>query len=198
MSRYGTGDVGFFDRIARLYDAGMPAARRGPLEAGLRFIDRPVERVLDAAGGTGRVGRTLQADRSVVVCDISRGMLRRAAADGLAAVAGDARRLPFRDDAFDAVVTVDALHHVSDAETALADLLRVTAPGGVVVVREFDPNTVRGRGLALAERLIGMGSVFLPPATTIAAIESAGGRAYLLDSGFTYTVVGVVPREDEA
>lgn len=203
--RHGPGDVHFFDRIAGLYDLAMPPARPADLRAGLRFADRPVERVVDAAGGTGRAARALTetADPaggmtpSVTVVDVSPGMLARAAADGFDAVRGDLRAPPLRPESVDAVVVTDALHHVPDAEAALVALTETVAPGGVVIVREFDPETVRGRGLALAERAVGMDSTFLTPATVERTLRRAGLRAYEIKPGFGYTVVGVVPRADE-
>ena len=193
----------FFDRIAGLYDLAMPPARPADLRAGLAFADRPIRRVVDAAGGTGRAARALTetADPgggptpSVTVVDVSAGMLSRAAADGFAAVRGDLRVPPLRPDSVDAVVVTDALHHVPDAAAALTALTEAVAPGGVVVVREFDPETVRGRALALAERAVGMDSTFLSPATVRRTLRRAGLRAYEIQPGFGYTVVGVVPRE---
>lgn len=204
-ARHGPGDVRFFDRIAGLYDLAMPPARPADLRAGLRFADRPVERVLDAAGGTGRAARAVTRsgsavghDRpSVTVLDISREMLARAATDGFATVQGDLRAPPIQPGSVDAAVVTDALHHVPDAEQALASLAATVAPGGVVVVREFDPETIRGRGLALAERLVGMDSTFLSPATVQRTLRRAGLRAYEIQPGFGYTVVGVVPRADD-
>ncbi|HEY2129190.1 MAG TPA: demethylmenaquinone methyltransferase [Streptosporangiaceae bacterium] len=52
-------------------------------------------------------------------------------------VAGDAMRLPFRDQAFDAVTISFGLRNVADHEAALAEFRRVTRPGGRLVVCEF-------------------------------------------------------------
>jgi len=206
-ARHGPGDVRFFDRIAGLYDLAMPPARPADLRAGLGFADRPIERVVDAAGGTGRAARAVTTatpeapstdQPSVTVLDISREMLGRAAADGFATVRGDLRAPPIQPGSVDAAVVTDALHHVPDAEQALQALAATVAPGGVVVVREFDPGTTRGRGLALAERLVGMDSTFLSPSTVRRALRAAGLRAYEIEPGFGYTVVGVVPRADDA
>ena len=206
-ARHGPGDVRFFDRIAGLYDLAMPPARPADLRAGLRFANRPVEHVLDAAGGTGRAARAVTAATpaealddlpSVTVLDISREMLGRAAADGFETVRGDLRSPPIQPGSVDAAVVTDALHHVPDAEQALQALAATVAPGGVVVVREFDPETTRGRGLALAERLVGMDSTFLSPSTVQRVLRTAGLRAYEIEPGFGYTVVGVVPQADDA
>jgi len=191
---HGPGDVRLFDRMARLYDRVAPATDPEPIWAGLARADRPVERVLDVAGGTGRAARAVARDTGrvpdPVVVDASESMLRRAVAHGTAAVRGDAGRLPVRDESVDAVVVLDALHHLPDQRAALADAARVLRPGGVLVVREFDPGTVRGRVLVAAERLVGFGSTFRGPDAWASLIADAGLSPSVLDRGFAVSVVG--------
>ena len=74
---------------------------------------------------------------------------RRVAAPGqqsppgkLGWVAGDALRLPFRDEAFDAVTISFGLRNVADPGAALAEMRRVTRPGGRLVVCEFSTITI--------------------------------------------------------
>jgi demethylmenaquinone methyltransferase / 2-methoxy-6-polyprenyl-1,4-benzoquinol methylase len=55
----------------------------------------------------------------------------------LAFTAGDATRLPFADASFDAVTISFGLRNVVDTGAALRELLRVTRPGGRLVVCEF-------------------------------------------------------------
>jgi demethylmenaquinone methyltransferase/2-methoxy-6-polyprenyl-1,4-benzoquinol methylase len=63
--------------------------------------------------------------------------------EGVGLVAGDALRLPFRDDAFDAVTMSFGLRNTADVDLALRELLRVTRPGGRLVVCEFSHPTWR-------------------------------------------------------
>ncbi|MEF8773235.1 MAG: class I SAM-dependent methyltransferase [Halobacteriales archaeon] len=184
------GDRWFFDRVARLYDFVMWPADAGPLQAGLDLADREVERVLDLGGGTGRAVAALQADDEVVV-DASLPMLRRAHDAGLAAVTGDAGRLPFRHDSVDAVLIVDALHHIPAVDAAIAEVVRVLRPGGVLIVRDFDPGTVPGRAIDLGETLVGMDSTFYGTSDLASRMERAGLRATVPDRGWIYTVAGV-------
>ncbi|MFC6754893.1 methyltransferase type 11, partial [Halorubrum tibetense] len=51
---HGVGDVRFFDRVAPLYDRVMPAADGSVLAAGLDRAERPIDRLLDVGGGSGR------------------------------------------------------------------------------------------------------------------------------------------------
>lgn len=188
----------FFDRVAGLYDLAMPSADVDALRDGLSFARRPVERVLDVAGGTGRASRALAGEGfAPVVVDRSSGMLARARGDGYAAVRADAGRLPFRDGSVDAVVVVDALHHLPDPERAVREAARVVAPGGAVVVQEFGPRTLRGRGLVLAERAVGFDSQFWTPEELCDLFERAGLTARLVSGGFEYVVAGRVEQRPD-
>jgi len=60
----------------------------------------------------------------------------------LSFVAGDALRLPFRDGAFDAVTISFGLRNVAGPAAALAEMRRVTRPGGRLVVCEFSTITI--------------------------------------------------------
>ena len=205
---HGLGDVRFFDQLAGLYDVVMPAADRNALEAGLARAEGSVDRLLDVGGGTGRATIAVDVAERVVL-DVSRGMLRRARRRGvdrsgrwrlrstdkhaigpLSAVQGDGSRMPIADDGVDAVIVVDAFHHMPAQRTVLAEARRVLRPGGVLVVREFDPTHPLGWLLARGERLIGMDSTFHSPATLAAMASEAGFSVSVLDAGFEYTMVG--------
>ncbi len=187
-----TRDVSLFDRFARAYDAAMPSADSAVLAEGLAYARRPIERVADVGGGTGRGARTLDAPDRLVV-DAARGMLRRVPTN-IGTVAGDATRLPLAEDSVDAAIVVDALHHMPDHAAVLAELRRVIRPGGVLVLREFDPTTVRGVLLDAAETLVGFDSTFRPPDALATMARQAGFEVAIPRQGFTYTLTGVVPK----
>lgn len=182
------GDRWFFDRIAGMYDVVTPPAARRSLETGLSMADGPVERLLDVGGGTGRAARALDVPERVVV-DASAGMLRRVPA-GLDPVLASATDLPVSAGAVDVVVIVDALHHLPDHDRVLAEADRALRPGGVLVVREFDRGTLRGRVLEAAEHLGRLGSTFLTADGIRDRLEAAGFEATVLEAGFSCTVVG--------
>jgi len=138
-----------FDAVARRYDVtndvislGQDRAWRKATLAALGA--QPGETVLDLAAGTGTSAEPLaDAGVRVVACDLSLGMLevgKRRRPD-LAFVAGDALHLPFADGSFDAVTMSFGLRNVADVPGALAELLRVTRPGGRLVVCEFSRPT---------------------------------------------------------
>jgi demethylmenaquinone methyltransferase/2-methoxy-6-polyprenyl-1,4-benzoquinol methylase len=138
-----------FDDVAERYDLtndvlslGQDRRWRGAV---LRAVDpRPGERVLDLAAGTGTSSIPFgQAGAVVVPCDFSLGMLRvgKRARPQMPFVAGDATRLPFADDSFDAVTISFGLRNVVDPDAGLREMLRVTKPGGRLVVCEFSAPT---------------------------------------------------------
>jgi ubiquinone/menaquinone biosynthesis C-methylase UbiE len=98
----------------------------------------PGHRVLDVATGGGHTAAALaERCRRVVASDLTPSMLREARvlavehrAANVVFVAADAEALPFRDGAFDRVTCRIATHHFPDVRTALAELSRVTRPGG--------------------------------------------------------------------
>lgn len=106
---------------------------------------RSTDRLLDVAGGTGLVARAFAPHvESVTVVDITVPILeagrQAAAAEGVANVAyreGDATDLPFEDGAFPAVVTRFSLHHVPEPDRVLDEIVRVTAPGGWILVKDL-------------------------------------------------------------
>jgi len=140
-----------FDEVAARYDRtndvlSLGLDRRWRREV-VRALDlRAGESLLDLAAGTATSSEPfVDAGVRTVPCDFSLGMLRvgRSRRPDLALVAGDATRLPFEDDAFDAVTISFGLRNVADVPAALAELRRVTRPGGRLLVCEFSHPTWR-------------------------------------------------------
>lgn len=179
-------DVTAFDIFAPLYDLFMPPTDPVELKKGLACANRDIERIVEVGGGSGRAAQEVGA----TVVDPARGMLERARRKNLETVQANATDLPLADESVDAVLVVDALHHFPDHERCLAEIARVLAPGGVVVVREFDRSTRRGELLVLSERLVGFDSRFYTAAELTALIDGAGLDSRPIDYGFGMTVVG--------
>ncbi|MGO1257065.1 class I SAM-dependent methyltransferase [Microbacterium gubbeenense] len=139
---------GMFDAVAARYDLtniamtfGLDAAWR---RATTRAVDpKPGERILDLAAGTCRSSAALaRGGAEVVAADFSAGMLaqgqkRFGDMRGLSFALADAMDLPFGDAEFDAVTMSYGLRNVQQPKVALAELLRVTKPGGRIVINEF-------------------------------------------------------------
>jgi demethylmenaquinone methyltransferase / 2-methoxy-6-polyprenyl-1,4-benzoquinol methylase len=143
-----------FDAVAARYDLTNDVLSLGQTRLWRRAVARAVDaqpraRVLDLAAGTGSSSLPFAAAGAfVVACDFSLGMLRvgKHGTHGhpeLSFVGGDALRLPFADASFDAVTISFGLRNVSDIDAALAEMARVTRPGGRLVVCEFSHPTWR-------------------------------------------------------
>lgn len=134
-----------FDDVAGKYDLTNDVLSLGQDRLWRRAVVRavaavPGERVLDIAAGTGTSSEPFaDAGVEVVPADFSLGMLavgNRRRPD-LGFTAADAMRLPFADESFDAVTMSFGLRNVADTGAALREFLRVTRPGGRLVVCEF-------------------------------------------------------------
>jgi demethylmenaquinone methyltransferase / 2-methoxy-6-polyprenyl-1,4-benzoquinol methylase len=138
-----------FDGVAAKYDLtnavlSLSQDRRWRRAVAEALDLRSGEKALDLAAGTGTSSEPfVDAGVLTVPCDFSLGMLRvgRERRPDLAFVAGDATRLPFSDGAFDAVTISFGLRNVVDVDAALGEMLRVTRPGGRIVVCEFSHPT---------------------------------------------------------
>ena len=96
-------------------------------------------RVLDAGAGTGGLLANLRTRARKVGLEISSEGIRLARSRGLAQVPlvqGTVSSLPFADDSFDAIVSIDVLCHTSVEERqALQEAARVLRPGGRILVQ---------------------------------------------------------------
>lgn len=151
-----------FNFLAPFYDRIIPFERLGQT---LKVLDLPHAGILlDAGGGTGRVAEALRPHiGSVIVADVSRGMLAQARQKDLAAASAETERLPFPDESFDRVLMVDALHHVVHQGETVCELYRVLKRGGRLVIEEPDLRTFSVKLIAIAEKLALMRSHFLSP-----------------------------------
>ncbi len=124
----------------------------------------PGDRVIDVACGPGIVTcRLARHGAPVVAIDLTPRMLELAAERSAAAGLTDltpftvARmdHLPFPDGSFTVAVNRYALHHAADPEQVAAELVRVVAPGGRLVIVDFaaGPNPIASAAYDDAERL---------------------------------------------
>lgn len=116
---------------------------------------RSGERILEIGPGTGYytldVARSLSPGGTLEIFDVQKEMLdhtmRRATEADITNVVprqGDARKLPYEKDLFDAVFLVTVLGEIPGRQAALSEIRRVVKPGGRLVVGELfgDPHMV--------------------------------------------------------
>jgi ubiquinone/menaquinone biosynthesis C-methylase UbiE len=107
---------------------------------------KPGQRVLDLGCGAGWASRLLaqrvgggEHPGQVVGLDVSDEMIRRARAastqfDNLLFVVGSAQQIPWQEDYFDKVLSVESFYYYGDQGGALDELRRVMAPGGELYI----------------------------------------------------------------
>ncbi|HEX5387714.1 MAG TPA: methyltransferase domain-containing protein [Gemmatimonadales bacterium] len=138
---------GNFHRIAESY---APGAR----EFVARLALRPGESVLDVACGTGNFAvPAARAGAQVTGVDIAPNLIAQAHIEArvagckVAFDVGDAESLPYADDRFDTTVTMFGAMFAYRPARVAAELLRVTRPGGRVVMANWTPEGFVGRML---------------------------------------------------
>lgn len=154
--------VDYYDRIARVYadhyQAATPAgvALRIRRARVLELLGRTGPAVLDVGCGPGDMAAALGTpQRRFWGIDISAGMVaeagrRHGRRPGVAFARARAEQLPFRDGAFDVVISTGALEYAADDVLSLREMARVLRSGGAMVVslsHAWSPTVIWTRGL---------------------------------------------------
>lgn len=149
------------------------------------ILDRPDAVVLDVACGTGDLSLELNRNSKaqVIGTDFCRPMLTFARSKSSAEthsipyVEGDAMRLPFADNEFDAVTIAFGLRNLANVAEGLKELRRIIKPGGRLAVLEFSAPIVPGFG-----QLFNFYFSHILPRIGGAVSGSRGAYEYLPDS----------------
>ena len=128
------------------------------------FLARRVSsgRVIDVGTGTAQIPIEVcrrHPDVTVVAVDAAEHMLRQGRYNVERAGFGsrielrlcDAKRLPFADGAYSAVMSNSIVHHIPEPRRVLAEMVRVVSPGGIVFVRDLLRPATDAEVLALVE-----------------------------------------------
>ena len=174
---------GLFDLVAPVWDQIIGRWGQAQVFDALALEGRL--RILDLAGGTGRLAHKFEAlGHQVAVVDLSAPMTSRAARKGLPTSRARAEAVPFADGVFDRIVILDALHHMAEIDAVASELARLLAPGGRAVLFEPDPASWTGRWIERLERWARMGSLFHDGRQLQKLLESAGLETTIHRSSF--------------
>lgn len=137
-----------WDRLATAYAEHLTDHNMSLAEEALSRLDLgPESRLLDIASGSGAVSiPAARAGADVTAVDLSPAMieqlLRRARAEGLSNIQGEAmdgQALELEDDTFDVAASQFGVMLFPDLQRGLSEMVRVTKPGGKVLVVAFGP-----------------------------------------------------------
>jgi SAM-dependent methyltransferase len=137
-----------FDAIADIYDGVFPShVQEHYLQRRVRYIRQhaPAATAIDVGAGTGVLAERLaDAGLDVVALDPFPGMLEqlRRRRPGTRTVVAHGEAIPFPDDSFDLAYSVAVMHHIADpgkVRRTLAEMVRVTRPGGRIVIWDHNP-----------------------------------------------------------
>ena len=132
-----------YDGIKQFDDRADFLLLSEPIMAHIRPNRAPL--MLDAATGTARLpiimARNPEFEGQVIGLDLSRKMLavaqRKVAAlhfePFITLIRGNAQQMPFKDNRFDVVTCLEALEFMPDPKAALAEMVRVLRPGGLLL-----------------------------------------------------------------
>lgn len=100
--------------------------------------------ILDVGCGTGHFSQSLSKNNFLVGIDVSPEMLMFAKRKGFNAIQSSGEKLPIEDNSFDMVISNNVIQVVKDEKIFIEELLRVTKPGGRIIV-----STINGQNIAL-------------------------------------------------
>jgi len=110
---------------------------------------RGANRILDIGCGSSVI---IQSLNNAIGLDLSMGKLRFVSRLGVPLVRGSAFALPFNDSSFDCVISSQVIEHLAYEESLFAEMWRILAPGGTLIIGTPDYST---RGWRIIEPLYG-------------------------------------------
>ena len=142
-----------FDRAAHTYDSAAVVAAeiRNRLLERLDIVRLQPAVVLELGAATGHASKALKhryRSAEVIAFDLSSAMLDKAERQQswlrkFQRVAGDAHRLPFKDESVDMVFSNLMLEWCHDPDAVFAEIRRVIKPGGLLTFATLGPDTLR-------------------------------------------------------
>ena len=148
----------FWDKISGLYDLFENIYNRkvytGTGKKVAEYIDSQ-DQVLECACGTGAISIYIAPKcNKLIATDFSDGMLKQATKkcrhfNTVTVQKADITHLDFADASFDKVVAGNVIHLLPEPEKALAELQRVTKPGGTIIIPTYINKSKRTGTLAV-------------------------------------------------
>lgn len=146
--------------------------------------------VLDLGAGTGIMSEFAYAcreDLQFSAVDPAEGMLKFSA-EYIETHKAHAEKLPFEVNSFEAILIGEALHHFSDVDKSLQEIVRVLKKDGKLFIYEFDSSTFMGKSLCRVEKIFGEPGNFFAPEVLKQMLEGHGFSVDISPYGWRYTI----------
>lgn len=153
----------FWNRIAGFYDFFETRYNKRVYTNTGKVVAQSIRKtddVLECACGTGAISVWIAgACNSLVATDFAENMLRRAKQKcagypNLRFEKADIMKLNYKDHSFDKVVAGNVIHLLTEPQKAMAELERVTKPGGQIIIPTYISKTKKSNGAAI--KLLGL------------------------------------------
>jgi len=153
-------------------------------------VTRKFPQALDLGCHGGEVGAVLRGRggiETLVQCDLSAAMARRAAANGHATLVADEELLPFAPDSFDLAISNLSLHWVNDLPGCLLQIRQCLKPDGLLLAAMLGGETLSELRQALMEAELAEAGGVSPRISPFADLRDAG--SLLQRAGFALPVI---------
>jgi ArsR family transcriptional regulator len=169
----------------------MPPVRVADLGCGEGYL------TIEAARWASRV---IAVDRSATVLERARALARRRRVTNVIWKEGQLEKLPVRDGAVDVAMLSQALHHAHDPARAMAEAVRITAPGGRVLVLDLRSHNEEWVRAKLGDRRLGFDDEELGSLLRNGGLEGVKVTVGARKAGDPFTVLvarGTRPQEKD-
>ncbi len=146
--------------------------------------------VLDLGAGTGIMSEFAYAcrdDLQFTAVDPAEGMLKFSA-EYIETHNAHAEALPFEAERFEAILIGEALHHFTDVNQSLQEMVRVLKKEGRLFIYDFDSSTFIGKNICRMEKILGEPGNFFAPEVLKQILESYGFSVDISRYGWRYTI----------
>lgn len=161
----------------RLSDRLDDVVRDFPLALDLGCHGGDVAQVIGKRGGI----------KTLIQCDLSEGMIKRANQQNALSLVADEEVLPFGSETFDLIISNLSLHWVNDLPGALLQINRALKPDGLFIGAMFGIETLRELRQSLSDAEIAIEGGLSPRISPFADVRDAG--MLLQRAGFNLPVV---------
>ena len=146
--------------------------------------------ILDIGAGTGvmsEFAHLCRDDLKFTAIDPAEGMLKFTA-KYIRTHKGYAEQLPFEESSFEAILIGEALHHFSDVDRSIDEIVRVLKNDGTLFIYDFNSDTFLGSTLCTIEKIFGEPGNFYAPEALKKILEDQGFLVDINHFGWRYTI----------